>query len=734
MIPTIHHGDMLAVLPTLPEGSFHACITDPPYHLTSIVKRFSRCGGATRQPSENGPYGRLSKGFMGKCYHPDTELLTECGWMRVGEVPQGMRVATLDPETRELEYQPVTRTHTYAFDGELVRLGHRSACQVVTPNHRVVLTTDGGATLCQVDADAVPRKFHLIGQARPRCGARGPITISAIRAYGKDRTPRKVTATFDAAPFLRFLGLWLGDGYSVSRANDHPANDFLGFTVKKRRKVEAIRAALQALGVRHTETANKERTAFYVYDFALLAFLQPLRGALTKRIPEWVLHRDASDLEHLYQGLMESDGCRQGNQGQEVFNTSSPGLADDFQRLCLHTGRSAIIHRRDRGRVTIAGRECDAAPAYVLPVLQPGKRLYAEARTGRGSDVFSRVRYTGPVHCVTVERHHTLYTRFEGKPVWSGNSWDGGDVAFRPETWAEVLRVLKPGAHLVAFGGTRTFHRMAVAVEDAGFEVRDTLAWLYGCGWPKSHNLDGAWQGWGTALKPAMEPIILARKPLAGTVAGNVLAHGTGALNVDACRIDLPDGDPLHAGVTADGRRVDTGATEGSWGFRAVDRAPGQGRWPANVLHDGSEEVDAAFAAFGERQSGEPTVMRAGMNRSSAYGTESRPPGTVMTGYADSGTASRFFFSGKATAEERVGSRHPTVKPQALMRWLARLVTPPGGHVLDPFAGSGSTGQAAIAEGFHATLIEREAEYAADIRRRFEVAAPLFLHAAETAP
>jgi len=303
-----------------------------------------------------------------------------------------------------------------------------------------------------------------------------------------------------------------------------------------------------------------------------------------------------------------------------------------------------------------------------------------------------------------------------------GKSWDGGSIAFDPDTWRAVFRVLKPGAHLLAFGGTRTSHRMTCAIEDAGFEIRDTLCWLYGSGFPKSHNLDGDWQGWGTALKPAHEPIILARKPLIGTVAANVLAHGTGAINVDACRVV---GDKSQRGerLTALGRMNDDG-----WTPRATQAADTLGRWPANVVHDGSPEVEAAFAAFGDDHASKFTPASERRNRQQAFGM------TEGVGYGDTGTASRFFYTAKADRADRADSKHPTVKPVDLMRWLVRMVTPPGGTVLDPFAGSGTTGEAAMLEVFNALLIERDATHAADIRHRIKrwsgLDAPLFAEAA----
>jgi site-specific DNA-methyltransferase (adenine-specific) len=282
--------------------------------------------------------------------------------------------------------------------------------------------------------------------------------------------------------------------------------------------------------------------------------------------------------------------------------------------------------------------------------------------------------------------------------AFMGRQWDR-DIAFQPATWRLVFAALKPGAHLAAFGGTRTSHRMVCAIEDAGFEIRDTVLWLYGSGFPKTKN----------ALKPACEPIVLARKPLVGTVAANVLAHGVGGINVDACRIEgvKPVMERTATIVAA------TSMSGTSTGARSTGEMTTEGRWPANVVHDGSDEVLEAFAAFGERKS---------CNAPSS----ARPEGAILGGRrsqgaiypGDTGTAARFYYCAKASAADRCGSKHPTIKPVSLIRWLVRLITPPGGTVLDPFAGSGTTGEAAQLEGMNAVLIEREAEYAADIRRR----------------
>ena len=337
-----------------------------------------------------------------------------------------------------------------------------------------------------------------------------------------------------------------------------------------------------------------------------------------------------------------------------------------------------------------------------------------------------------------------------------GKSWDSTGIAYQPETWAAMLRILKPGGHLLAFSATRTYHRMTVAIEDAGFEIRDCIAWMYGSGFPKSLDVSKAidkaagaeredvyedktgvtdnlaygkglgvgvierrpatpeaekWNGWGTALKPAFEPIVVARKPLAGTVAQNVLEHGTGALNIDACRI----GTDLITTIGTPGAKNTYGT------YTAKPSSDHVGRWPANVA------LDETAAAMLDEQSGWQKDGTAHLdNRMSDYDATSYKivdsrGGT--RGYGGEGGASRFFYTAKASRQDRnagglADNTHPTVKPTELMRWLIRLVTPPGGIILDPFGGSGSTGLAARAENTRCILIEREAEYLNIIRDR----------------
>jgi DNA modification methylase len=365
----------------------------------------------------------------------------------------------------------------------------------------------------------------------------------------------------------------------------------------------------------------------------------------------------------------------------------------------------------------------------------------------------------------SAEKHDNAYPRTgKGK---AAVTFDGnGFQLWFTEVATEALRILKPGGHLLAFGGTRTWHRLAVAIEDAGFEVRDSMAWMYGSGFPKSLDVSKAidkragaerevvgksnrcigpsqmgdngigtfkesnwaesnnitapatpaaeqWQGWGTALKPAHEPIVVARKPLIGTVAENVLTHGTGALNIDGCRIagEVPSVPQPVFGVASG--VTDFGAGTG----RNGSMSQATGRWPANVILDESQAAEL------DKQSG---VLSSGAHRKDYEFDEgsTQTQTSFVQGMAgktrsyrveaSTGGASRFFYVAKANKKERPnvdGIAHPTVKPMALMRYLVRLVTPPGGTVLEPFAGSGTTIEACVIEGFNCIAIEREADY-----------------------
>lgn len=387
-----------------------------------------------------------------------------------------------------------------------------------------------------------------------------------------------------------------------------------------------------------------------------------------------------------------------------------------------------------------------------------------------------------------------------------GKKWDY-DVPSQ-EIWVECLRVLKPGGHLLAFAGTRTQHRMAVNIEDAGFEIRDMIAWVYGSGFPKSMNVSKAidkmagaerevvgydksrarpnrtgkvlgeteydrsdngatitapatddakkWDGWGTALKPALEPITVARKPLEEkTVAANVLKYGTGAINIDESRIATnPDVDDARLGGNGSWKTDKAGSTVSNTPSQGdVVTSSSLGRFPANLIHDGSEEVTELFPnskAGGSVSGKEPS--KTGDENANCYSEYDR---VSWDSYKDNGSAARFFYCAKTSKKDRneglddfepksIGAEahlceceeknwinpptkknnHPTVKPTDLMRYLVRMVTPKAGTVLDPFMGSGSTGKAAILEGFEFVGIELDPDYIQIAEARIKFANP----------
>ena len=353
-----------------------------------------------------------------------------------------------------------------------------------------------------------------------------------------------------------------------------------------------------------------------------------------------------------------------------------------------------------------------------------------------------------------------------------GKSWDSTGIAYSVKMWDEALRVLKPGGHLLAFSGSRTYHRMAVAIEDAGFEIRDQIMWVYGSGFPKSLDVEKAinktagvkykaqpasgvgfmnstddgynttlnqlvqvgestdkakqWEGWGTALKPAHEPIVLARKPLIGTVATNVIIHGTGALNIDGSRVGSSAEDFIKLSKGVDAIRKRGGVMENSWknssDLSNANPANELGRWPANFIHDGLDEDWARFfycAKSSKKDRNEGLDDFAGKE----VGTKGNGLARTCASCGAS-TLQGCECPDRTYVNPTRANHHPTVKPTELMRYLVRMITPPNGIVLDPFMGSGSTGKAAVLERFSFIGIDQSADY-------IEIATARIKHAQE---
>jgi site-specific DNA-methyltransferase (adenine-specific) len=465
-----------------------------------------------------------------------------------------------------------------------------------------------------------------------------------------------------------------------------------------------------------------------------LANLEAGRGSLA------VLVKVLDTLEHRF-----ADQPEDVELGRWIAQTRKTlGLSQD--RLCAQAGISkpALIRvERGEGNVTTLVAAMDAlglslslvdAAVEVNPpsLTAPTARLllgdcldHMRDFVGKGL-AFDAIVTDPPYHLTSISRR---FGRKHAAPLtggepgssnpyravatgFMGQEWDGGDIAFDVETWQAAYAVLKPGGYMIAFGGPRTFHRLTVAVEDAGFEIRDVVMWVYGSGFPKSMNLRGRHAGRGTALKPAFEPIIIARRPIVETsVASNVVRFGTGAMNIDACRISTSErieqgraGRKIGASVALAGRGLPpTGLVEVEPKDRPTSR-PGS---------TGVASYTKANVAAGIR----PATSLKQCVEAPRVENGRWPANVILSGIEE--TWGRYFYAAKASKADRgPGNNHPTVKPNDLLRYLVRLATPPGGTVFDPFMGSGSTGVAAIQQDFSFVGCEQQDEYIEIARRR----------------
>lgn len=805
---TIHHGDSREVIKGLADNSIDSVVCDPPYALVSIVKRFGGKNAAgAKSEGASGVYKRASAGFMGQtwdtgetafdpefwvevmrvlkpgghliaasgtrtyhrlavaiedagfevrdmiswlygCLSDDTEILTADGWKPGVDVRKGETVAAWDADTGAVVLAPVLE-HTLApYSGDLVRLVNDDTDQLLTPNHRVYLRAAERKMTAGVRSRSFPAAYSVAEAAH--INRWNPVKLPCAGFHSGEGI-----GGLDYAALLGWI--WTEGGFDKAPSSGVRVYQSETANPAKVAEIEALFDRVKPDRKRYDRTRpytykgitrdSSETCWFFSGELA-----HRVRADLPDKRPTWSLLWRMTQAEK--RAFM--DAAMKGDGSGDDFYQKHPDDLTWFQALLSVTGQRGKINLRkaprDGGGVCITPRETtELQRRHLVNASQP---------------------YDGDVWCVRVSTGAFLARR-NGKVFITGNSGfpkshdvsKGIDKAggVCPKYQSELLRESREAAGLsraevaAAVGCTEASVRdweegrsrtkggpveWITASEDYRAKLADLLeytadqrelvglaidrrgdATVIGLGHSGERRRGGVsalaaqWSGWGTALKPACEPWVLARKPLSGTVAGNVLAHGTGALNIDACRIGWPDGVAPEIGTPGWGGPAKKLTAVPGQNAETVERTPPNksGRWPANVIHDGSAEVVAAFpdsaGQQGDVRGTEPSKPTNGI-----YGDFAGRPAQAKRG--DEGSAARFFYSAKADADDRMGSKHPTVKPIDLMRYLVRLITPPGGVVLDPFAGSGSTGVAAMLEGFESILIEREAEYVADINRK----------------
>lgn len=725
----LHHGDSRDVLKSLEDCSIDSVVTDPPYALVSIGKRLGKPGS-----SPASLYARASAGFMGQswdtgetafaaefwaevlrvlkpgghvvafsgtrtyhrmvvaiedagfeirdqlawvygCLSGDTEILTESGWRLGVDVNIGDTVAAWDSTTGGISLEIVEDMTIAPWCGPLVRFVNDDTDQLVTPNHRVYfrererVQVDGIRTSSwsefRVRAASEFNRWNYI--QLPLAGIHDGPGIG-----GEDYAALLgwvfTEGGFDSAPST---GVRIYQSGSANPDKVAEIDALMRRTVQTHSRYERSREYSRGSTVRMVE----ETCWFFTGEWA-----KKIRADLPGKHPTWSLLWRMTEKEKrsFYRAAMLGDGS-----GYSFYQKDVADL-EWFQSLAATIGmRGKIAVRqapRDGGSVCITSRSTTELQSRHLKT--------------------DKHDYCGNVWCVKV-RTGAFVARRNGKIFITGNS------GF-PKSHDIAKAIDKSAGHWRGRAGEVIDRSVGQAAKGTEYDRSDK-------GEPVTAAA-AAWDGWGTALKPAWEPIVLARKPLAGTVAANVLEYGTGGLNIDGCRVEGVK--PAVQNVAFEAWRQAEGRTDRQVPPQTYDAA--QGRWPANIIHDGSDEVVAMFpdsaGQSGDILGTEPSMPLCGNVYGHGLGRISVPS------RRDGGSASRFFYSSKADAHDRIGSKHPTIKPIDLMQWLCRLVTPPGGIVLDPFAGSGTTGEAAWREGFRAILIEREATYCDDIRRRLRLA------------
>lgn len=752
-IGKLYLGDCLKVLKTFPDNCIDTMITDPPASIS----------------------------FMGRCYHKDTDILTKDGWKNIMDISKKDTIVSLDLLNKNIEFTVINKTFKYRFKGKLCHIKHRSSEQIVTKNHDVLIGSQQNNFRLE-KADKLPRVFKLLNQSNP--------------IDNKDNIYRIKDREYDGINFCYFLGLFLGDGYTCNRKGFRDGklrkDSFFGFSVKKMRKKIAIEKALNSIGIRYSCNKSKDDYYnFYCYNKLLLEYLQILGGAKDKYIPRDVFNLNKESLSKLFEGLMETDGHIT-NQNQQVFHTTSKRLADDFQQLCLYIGKSCCVlneHWKSNFK--------DNITLYRMPVLQQNKLMYLDT----SQSPINLINYDDFVYCIELKKNHILYTRYNGKPVWSGNSWDhnkGGKwqwIEWLGEIFKECYRVLKPGAIILVWSIPRTSHYTALAIEEGGFQIYDCIYHLYSTGFPKSQDISKMidkrlgekrkivgisentrdrskhdvrsmnpipnnpititepssdlakqFDGYKTlGLKPSAECWWLAMKPNEGTYVENIEKWGLAGLNIGNCLIGEPV-PPTGSGAyhTYNWNQTDK---ERYWGGS-------KGRYPSNVITDGSEEVCSMFP----NSKGQLAPSRNdGTSKSQKiYGKMNHTKEVHLPRQENDLSASRFFYKSKPSPTEKSlgcenlfwhkekwsdnwqliskeqyelyqkendelgkkkniitsGNVHETIKSISLMEYFCNLTSPPTkGIVLDPFGGSGTTAIASLKTGRKFIIIEQEKNY-----------------------
>lgn len=789
----LYNGDMLEILKTLPENSIDTCICDPPYHLTSIVKRFGSKNAAPAKYGTDGAFSRTSQGFMGQswdggdiafrpetwaavyrvlkpgayllafggCYDDKTEILTDTGWKYFKDVTRLDKVATLNPDTEEIIYQYPTEVVKYSGYDKLIHFKTNKVDLMVTPNHKMLIKSLGGYknskwNLTRADniKQAIKMKKNGIWNGERKEYFILPETEQS-NGHNINKIPEK---KIPMDIWLKFLGLWLAEGSSTItkiKSGYGYKTQICHFNNKNLDKLED--ELKPYFSIRRYRDSGK----FIINNKQLAEYLQPFCYSYNKHIPENIKWLCSDQLKILLDWYMRGD-----SDGRRCY-TVSKKLADDLQEIALKIGISAdcVITKTKNG--TISGREIIGRyDTYTVSINYKQNEPEVYQRKNKEINVKSTVNYDGFVYCVEVEKYHTLYVRRNGKTVWCGN--------------------------------TRTFHRMVCAVEDAGFIPVDTIVWAHGQGFPKALNLSKAidrhlgaerevsgeygscgykssggseqmgvesgykgsaftgvakdipvtpeatlWNGWRSALKPAIELITLAMKPLDGTYAENALKWGVSGFNIEEARIPA-ESIPIN--------KLENWSGFGQLKQPEYEQEVNEkGRYPSNLIIDDSDEVKALFP------NSKSTGGRIG--KKDVSNVNIVPAGNYCAGdpgFGDNGSAARFFYVSKPSkAEKNIGLEdfplkqnmhstysdeglinngrhpenrtretqnfHPTVKAIELMRHLVTLTkTPTGGIVLDPFMGSGTTGCACALEGREFIGIEMSMEYFEIAKKRIE--------------